>query len=457
VIPNDSGGGGGFTVWEAFDIEAMHNMVESVDDAQIEASWNQVAAWRKTHELLDSHAGKLITYRQGLIERWPPEKNAAAAVFVKHVDDLVQSLQQSSAAANSNYLALADLTGEVMTARKKVQDAYREYKANQGKLDEYQQAVDAYKADTTGLPQPSPGPSPVPPQRQQQLVNDARKAMAALSGVAIHSSTEMRIPPPYTPPTAAVVEQKREEIGAPPAVMMQPPVIPAPRTSPAQSGSTAPNLPFPAGTTNAPGGRGPTLTGGVLHPPPPAPTPAPPVPNPGLPGGGPPIGAPGLPPAYIGNVPPGKSAGPRGESPGVRPGQGPGGSVYRPAGEGGPTGRGAGAARPLPPGGVIGGVPAGGMAGHPGAMGTGTAAARRVNPVGGVLGQGAHAGGTGGTTTGQPYLAGRAAGRGDRDRDSRSWDPDNPWAVEHGVTPVLEPGQEPSSHDPGPGVIGIDR
>jgi hypothetical protein len=35
-------------------------------------------------------------------------------------------------------------------------------------------------------------------------------------------------------------------------------------------------------------------------------------------------------------------------------------------------------------------------------------------------------------------------------------DPDDPWAVARGVPPVLAPGPEPT-HDPGPGVIGIDR
>ena len=63
----------------------------------------------------------------------------------------------------------------------------------------------------------------------------------------------------------------------------------------------------------------------------------------------------------------------------------------------------------------------------------------------------------GSSATGQPFLASQRRGKGDREHESRTWDPDDPWAVEHGVTPVLEPGQEPTSYDPGPGVIGIDR
>jgi hypothetical protein len=98
----------------------------------------------------------------------------------------------------------------------------------------------------------------------------------------------------------------------------------------------------------------------------------------------------------------------------------------------------------------------------------GAGATSRVNPVGGVLGQGSPSGtpgngptgarGTAGsTTTSQSFLAGQRAGKGGREHESRTWDPDDPWAVEHGVAPVLEPGQEPSFHDAGPGVIGIDR
>jgi hypothetical protein len=114
------------------------------------------------------------------------------------------------------------------------------------------------------------------------------------------------------------------------------------------------------------------------------------------------------------------------------------------------------APRALPPNGVIGP--------HPSA---GADTARRANPVGGVIGQSAPATGqagsaagqrpgTGGTSANHPFVAGRRS-RSEREREQQGWDPDNPWAVDQGVAPVLEPGREPSSHDPGAGVIGIDR
>jgi hypothetical protein len=447
VIIGD-GGGGGVTSWNGYDIEAMHRMVRAVDDGQIRASWDQVAAWRKAHELLDTHAGRLDTYRQGLIEKWPPESNAAAVAFVKYVDDLITSLRQASDAADSNYRALAGLTGEVMAARKAVTEAYREYQANKGKLDAHQQEVDAYKADTTAMPLPSPGPSPVAPQRQQELTNKARTAMSALSDVALASSSQMRVPPPYRPPTTPAV-QNREHIDEPPSVVMPPPMIPPPRTSRSTQRPSAPRGPLPTGTANAPvpgpSDGGPVLTGRVIAPPTPGPAPLPPpVSLPVPPGGGP------LPPV-------GLIGGPLPGPPGANPADAGG---ARRGGVPAVTERGGLAPRALPPNGVIGSPsPA-----HPPA---GAGRAPQANPVGGVIGQSAPATGqagsaagqrpgTGGTSANHPFVAGRRS-RSEREREQQGWDPDNPWAVDQGVAPVLEPGREPSSHDPGTGVIGIDR
>ena len=466
MIPNDSGGGGDFTVWEGYDIVTLHNMVQGVTDAQLATSWDQVTAWRKTHELLDNHAAKLSMYRQGLVEHWPPEKNEASAAFLTHVDELLLSLQQASTAASENYLGLANLTSAVSTARVEVKKAYEEYTKNQGKLNAYQEQVDAYKADTTGLPQPSPGPSPVAPSRQQELTKKAQEAMAVLSGAAVDSNWKMQIPPEYDPPKGSI-DTGTEHIDGPIAFMPPAPVIPQPQTSASVPSAQAP-LQVPLGTGQGlPGGNGPVLSGGVITPPPPPP---PPTPTPPVTG---PIGP--TPPG-LGPIPAGLGGGPV-PGPGVgskKPGGTPtgaprlGGTMPERATEAA-TGRSPGGARPLPPGGVIGQAPGGGVmnSGAP----HGGAAGRRVNPVGGVLGQGGGPAGTaagsgkaggpgaaGGGTAAQPLLAGQRGGKGDREREEpQGWDPDDPWAVEHGVAPVLEPGSEPTSHDPGPGVIGIDR
>jgi hypothetical protein len=59
-----------------------------------------------------------------------------------------------------------------------------------------------------------------------------------------------------------------------------------------------------------------------------------------------------------------------------------------------------------------------------------------------------------GEMLGAPYGGGVRTGS-DRRRSRRS-EPYVEWEVRKGWPPVLEPGPEPE-HDPGPGVIGIDR
>jgi hypothetical protein len=45
---------------------------------------------------------------------------------------------------------------------------------------------------------------------------------------------------------------------------------------------------------------------------------------------------------------------------------------------------------------------------------------------------------------------GRRAGEGEQP----PFDPDNPWGVAQGVSPVIAPGTDTARHDPGPNVIG---
>ncbi|MCW2640359.1 MAG: hypothetical protein JWP76_2665, partial [Dactylosporangium sp.] len=237
MIPSDGGGGGGYTAWEAYDIETIHNVVQTVTDDQIETSWQQVTAWRKTQELLDSHAGTLSVYRQGLVGHWPPEKSAASAAFVKYVDDLILSLQQASKAADDNVRALSDLTLGVSTARTEVKKAYQEYAANQAKIDASRSQA---KPSPTGrpMPTPSPAPPPIAPGRQEQLTKQARQAMATLSGTAADSTWRMTVPAPYTPPKYYRNDDSWQHIDAPSVLTTQPPVVPAPRTSAARFGAT---------------------------------------------------------------------------------------------------------------------------------------------------------------------------------------------------------------------------
>jgi hypothetical protein len=81
---------------------------------------------------------------------------------------------------------------------------------------------------------------------------------------------------------------------------------------------------------------------------------------------------------------------------------------------------------------------------------------RRVNPVGGVIGE--HPAGPVAAAGGQPVGVAGQRGTGRRgDQSDQRFDPDNPWATEEGVPGVLKPPVASTHHEAGPGVIGIDR
>jgi hypothetical protein len=197
-----------------------------------------------------------------------------------------------------------------------------------------------------------------------------------------------------------------------------------------------PWTPVPADSGGSGAGGGPR---GRAGPRPPAIPPVPPLARPGSsepspvlsgsptgPPGGAPSGSPGS---------PGGSGAPL--APGATPPDPAGGSwfVATPAG------------RALRAGGVIGEPdPPVGRTGQ--ARGSGVAggaspedgSTRAVGPVGGMLGG--------------PVGGGTAGVRRERRRTLPS---DTEWEVREGVPPVLLPPPEPTEHDPGPGVIGIDR
>jgi hypothetical protein len=86
-------------------------------------------------------------------------------------------------------------------------------------------------------------------------------------------------------------------------------------------------------------------------------------------------------------------------------------------------------------------MPMGAPAGRPGPSKAG-AKGGFVAPPGGLIG---------GRPQGRGGLAGAPASR------RRRRDDEDGWTVAAGVPGVLTPDPEPDQHDPGPGVIGIDR
>ncbi|MGC5332950.1 coiled-coil domain-containing protein [Micromonospora sp. DT62] len=453
------------TDWRLMDVASMWACLQDHDTTN---HWKQVAGWRKICDLARMHLSRLQEYRKGLAEAWPPETNEAARAYVRELDELIDKVQRTHDAASANYTALSAATQAISATRTELKKIYEAYAV---KVQE-KQTYDATLADPKAAMGSRVPDRPVTDADLERLNVQARGIMYGLSGELQQARVMLRQPPPRPKPSPEA-DQHNPDIygGASSAAPVIPPIIPVPLSSSTTSPVARPTT--NARQISAPTTRnvGPVL-GGVK--PGLAPSPI----NPAMPGATPP----GLPTA--------SGSGPMpAMPPGVRPGRGISGL---PIGQPGPSSRPVNGAipglppatppaspRPMPPGGLIGGTP--GMGFGP-SSGSG-AQQRRVNPIGGVIGGGgagtAPTGGAGsrpgagrnfsavqgippiggapgmGTARsgGMPGQSGRYDGS---DKETRRWDPDHPWEVDQGVSPVVRPPDEDGPIDPGP-AIGFNR
>ena len=163
------GGGGGYggTNWNGYDVRQMWSHAGgSADRSALEAGVRLAQDLRADVDAPFPAEG----YREKLAEAWPPERSAASAAYVAHLDYLIGHVQQTYDAAVANYDAFAGATGALSTTRYELKKIYDEYQANQVKLDDYALIIAAATDPAnSGLPQPAPGPPPVPTGRQEQL------------------------------------------------------------------------------------------------------------------------------------------------------------------------------------------------------------------------------------------------------------------------------------------------
>jgi hypothetical protein len=436
------GGGYGGTNWMAMDVVQMWQAIQNQDTT---AHYQLLAGWRKSYELILEHLGQVQNYRESMAAAWPPEKSAAAATYIQGLDGLIANLQGTYDAAVANYGAFSSATLALSLSRDDVKKIYDEYTANQTKLDEFKNRP-YVAAGKSAVPPQKP---PVPDGRQEQLNNQARTIMYGLSSEIIQARTQITKPPVYDPSNG------RGGGGHDDGSTYVPPAIPPiraydPSTSSSHGGSSSATRQSATPATN-PGidaasnppnsARQPGLILGGIQPTPIVP------PSPTTVIGPPPVGGgplpnvispmPTLPSPPLGTVPLGPP--PPGLNKGLL-GEGLGRSLR-------------GGMRAMPPGGVIGGTPGGGLA-QPAARGR---AASRVNPIGGVINPGNSEGrprfAGRGAASGQPMtnLGGRNSSRREDSEDNSHWDPDNPWETAGGVAPVVLPTAE-QRIDPGPAI-----
>ncbi len=431
-----------------------------LQDQDTTGQWKQVAGWRKVCDLALAHVSRLREYRRGLAEAWPPETNAAARAYLGELDQLIDQVQRTHDAAAANYDALAAATRAIGSTRAELEPLFDEYaeKVRQ------KQAYEAVLADPKAVAgSRMPEKPPVTDADLEQLNVRARGLMTGLSGELQQAQVMLQRPPAPIRPGRQTNDPDVYGEAAP----MIPPVVPMPVSTAGSTNSSrrptngSRQTPSPFNPSSPSVGAGPVLGGagsGLTHV----------SPQPNLPNIAPPTATSGvtapstLPPSVgIGKTPSTRLGGStippnRGmndlpnNSPRVTPPSTP---------------------RPVPPNGVIGGLPGGGV-GQP----VGPSSPRRINPVGGLIGGGGAgtsptgAAGSrpgGGRATqfsaanspspigGSPFTSGRSPHERDK-QGSQTWDPDNPWETEKGVSPVVLPPEEDGPIDPGP-AIGFDR
>jgi hypothetical protein len=391
---------GGQTPWESYDVPYLAGVLTE----NLGPAWNQVRAWYDTAGMAATYLDALRRFREDLAKVWPPERSPAAKAYLAQVDSLIASVDDVRDAASGNGEALNGVLSSLEGAKPQMQRWLEEWQQNEAAASSASQQPEYW---TPGQPW------------QVELNQKAQQHMHELDAAVFPYQSRMRSPQPWVSPRV----DRGDDQGVPAGGSgdsaggsggggtsardgsVRPPSIPP--VPPLDSGGPGPG---PAGGP-PPASSGPVLTGG-------------PGPAPGL-GSSP---APGDMPVAVGPV----------------PGSAPSGSLWVDT----PAGRAlrAGAVIGMPP------PPAAGSAGadgaRPGGRPSGASSSAAVGePIGasertgnGMLGGGAYGG----------------APRSGRDRRGRRSEPYVEWEVRKGVPPVLEPGPEPT-HDPGPGVIGIDR
>lgn len=390
----------GQTNWSPYDVPQLAGILND----NLDTAWDQVFAWFNAQAMLDDASSTLAAARQGLADVWPPESSPAAQTFFKVVDDLTESMRQTSLASNTNASALANVLDNHVSTQSTIGQLHARWTMFQ-KL--------AY-ADPSGV-----GPAD---QWRSSLNAEAQQHMAAADAVIDEYAATLVVPPVISVPTSY-------DPGT---------VLPASDGTPASGGRSAGSAVTATSRSNTPertqfGGRslgGATAAGIVSVP---VLTGGPAATRGGLAtststSGIPAVGLPSGPSAAsdIYHVVPGPIAIP--------------GGVGQPA-----TGIGHGQAAgtvPLREGAVP--VDAARDQGVLGADGTLRPAPRRGNASNPSEAEGFM----------PPIMSGAAAGGGERKRRTLA---ESIWHVPTGGPAVIAPAYEPSVHDPGPGVIGIDR
>ncbi len=437
-------GGGGGTDWSAMNVAEMWALIANQDTA---SHYQLLTGWQKSYELLIEHLGQMQNYRDNLASAWPPEKSPASAAYIGQLDDMISHLQKTYDAAVTNHTVLAGATLSIGSTRDDLKAMYDEYTANEAKLAKFAAEPKPVQYGKAPILPPKP---PVSPSRQEELNSQARVLMSELSTDLVQAQTSLTTPTKFAPPYLIDEKKAAEAAGTPIPVTSGGFDVGTGVGRGSTSGRAKSSL--PNSTSGATSATIPHTTQG--H-------------EPGLVLGGanaaavpssPAMSAPST-PGLTSPVGGGLSSG--GGQATTFPAAPLPDSVLKPnafnvagnsVGEGPnrivPIREPIQGVRTMPPG-VIGAPPGSGAQAAGGRVGP-----QRVNPVGGVIDNGAFpAKGSRGGSADRNQMLSQSNGRGRKSGSDQpsSWDPDNPWETYEGVDPVVLPVRE-QRVDPGPAI-----
>ncbi|GFJ91309.1 hypothetical protein [Phytohabitans rumicis] len=183
-----SGVPGAGTSWATRDVPGMW---QAIENQQSDDHWRLVSGWRKTYELTWAHLRRLETYRASLVDVWPPDRNAAAAAYVRRLDFLIENVRQTYEVAAANYTTLSATVGALASARLELKPLYDEYVGKAQAAREYEELV-AFSSGSEGAA--VVGPAPVTRQELERLNQRARAIMYSLSHTLVEAEAAIKHP-----------------------------------------------------------------------------------------------------------------------------------------------------------------------------------------------------------------------------------------------------------------------
>jgi hypothetical protein len=394
--------------WSRYNLPAIWGLIADVDVCD---GADRVLAWDGLASAVRDQHKRLLAAADSLAAVWPPAQNDSAEEFQRQVRGLADSMQETLSKAEDTKAGLNGVVQAFSTAQGKIRDlaSGREGVSNDWMPRFVDHAEDKYD------------------EHAQAAMRDAEAAIG-------DHSAQIQAPKLYE--LRATKDDGRTLLpgnpgggsggsSGPAALRATPVPVSDHPSADARGGSTGPDTGSGSlGTATGSDAMGPVLSG-FTPPPPPLGGTA------GLPT------APGL-------------GGPLGTNPVGVPGSigGPGGGGAVPGGFGVlPFGGGSGAA---------GGIP--GRAGSAGSRRP--LSTRRAMPSGAVIGETSESGDGRGVFGAAPMGGAAGAGRAGQRRRAGGvgdGDADLRWETREGVVPVIRPDSTGVRHDPGPGVIGVDR